>query len=281
MKPPAQRSFLGRIRAALPSLHPAERRLGEFLCDFPGELASYDAQELARLANVSKATVSRFVRRLDYQSYEEARRHAREEQRSGSRLFLSHPGDADPDASLLSAIEQGKANLDQTFATIPQAELDAVVKAMLGARKVWVVGFRASHPLADYLRWQLTQVIEDVVSIPGGGETLGENLASVVADDCVILFGLRRRIAGMEALLDHLASSKAALAYITDEGPEPERRARWHFRCHTASTGPLFNHVSVMALCHLLVTRAIELSGTAGRARLRRIEAANDSLGEL
>jgi DNA-binding MurR/RpiR family transcriptional regulator len=281
MKPASQKSFLGRIRAALPSLHPAERRLGEFLCDFPGELASYDAQELARLANVSKATVSRFVRRLDYANYDEARRHAREEQRSGSRLFLSHPGDANPEAPLLAAIEQGKANLDQTFTTIPQAEIDALARAMLGARKTWIVGFRASHPIADYLRWQMTQVMENVVSIPGGGETLGEHLASVAAEDCVILFGLRRRIAGTEALLDYLAASRAALCYVTDEGVEPDRRARWHFRCHTASTGPLFNHVSVMALCHLLVTRAIDLAGPGGRARLRRIEAANDTLGEL
>jgi len=278
MKP---KSFLGRIRAALPSLHPAERRLGEFLCDFPGELASYDAQELARLANVSKATVSRFVRRLDYANYDEARRHAREEQRSGSRLFLSHPSDPNPEAPLLAAIAQGKANLDQTFSAIPQAEIDALASTMLAARKTWIVGFRASHPLAEYLRWQLTQVIENVVAIPGGGETLGEHLASVGAEDCVIVFGLRRRIAGTGALLDHLTESKAALAYITDEGVEADRRARWHFRCHTASTGPLFSHVSVMALCHLLVTRAIDLSGSAGRARLRRIEAANDSLGEL
>lgn len=276
-----QRSFLARIRAALPTLHPAERRLGEFLCDFPGELASYDAQELAHLANVSKATVSRFVRRLDYANYEEARRHAREEQRSGSRLFLGHPNDANPDASLLSTIEQGKANLDQTFSTIGQAELDSAVNAMLGARKVWIVGFRASHPLAEYLRWQLTQVIEDVVAIPGGGETLGEHLASITADDCVVLFGLRRRVAGMEALLDYVAATKAPLAFITDEGVEPDSRARWHFRCHTVSTGPLFNHVSVLALCHLLVMRAIDLAGAPGRARLRRIEMANDSLGEL
>ena len=38
-------SFLGRVRESLPDLHPAERRLGEFLCDFPGEIASYNAQE--------------------------------------------------------------------------------------------------------------------------------------------------------------------------------------------------------------------------------------------
>ena len=281
MKSAVPRTFLGRIRAALPSLHPVERRLGEFLCDFPGELASYDAQELARLSNVSKATVSRFVRRLGYASYDEARRHAREDQRFGSRLFLSHPGDTNPEASLVAALDQARANLDQTFGVIPQAEIDAISRTILSARKVWVIGFRASHPMADYLRWQLTQVVENIVSIPGGGETLGEHLASISPDDCVVLFGLRRRVSGMEALLDYLAANKAPLAYVTDEGLEPDKRARWHLRCHTASTGPLFNHVSVMALCHLLIARTIELAGAAGRARLRRIEAANDSLEEL
>lgn len=281
MAPAPDRSFLSRIRAALPSLHPAERRLGEFLCDFPGELASYDAQELARLANVSKATVSRFVRRLDYTNYEEARRHARQEQRSGSRLFLSHPEMNSAEASLLAAVEQSKSNLDQTFSMIVQAEIDALAQAMLAARKVWVVGFRASHPFANYFRWQLTQVIEDVVAIPGGGETLGEHFASIVPGDCVVVFGLRRRVAATDALLDCVASAKATLAYVTDEGLEPDRRARWHFRCQTASTGPLFNHVSVMALCHVLVMRTIELAVTKGRARLSRIEAANEIIGEL
>lgn len=281
MGPVPDKSFLGRIRAALPSLHPAERRLGEFLCDFPGEFASYDAQELARLANVSKATVSRFVRRLDYANYEEARRHARQEQRSGSRLFLAHPGLANAEAPLLAAMEQSKSNLDQTFSLIVQAEIDALAQAILSARKVWVVGFRASHPFANYFRWQLTQVIENVVAIPGGGETLGEHFASIVPDDCVVVFGLRRRVAVTEALLDSAASAKATLAYVTDEGVESDRRARWHFRCQTASTGPLFDHVSVMALCHVLVMRTIELAATKGRARLRDIEAANEFIGEL
>lgn len=262
-------------------MHPAERQLGEFLCDFPGELASYNGQELAQLANVSKSTVSRFVRRLGYANYEEARRHAREEQRSGSRLFLTHPGEQHEEASLLAAVEQGKANLDGTFATITQMDIDAVALSMLQARKTWIIGFRAGHSLADYLYWQLTQVIEQVVAIPGGGETLGEHLASITDDDCVVVFGLRRRVATTDSLLDFLHATKAPIAYLTDEGVEPDRRVRWHFRCHTEATGPLFSHVSVMALIHLIAMRTIDLAGGKGRVRLRRIEAANDTLGEL
>ena len=36
-----EESFLTRVRRSLPGLSPAEKRLGDFLCDFPGEVASY------------------------------------------------------------------------------------------------------------------------------------------------------------------------------------------------------------------------------------------------
>ena len=274
-------SFLSHVRATLPKMHPAERRLGEFVCDFPGELASYDAQELAKLANVSKATVSRFVRRLGYENYDEARKHARDEQQTGSRLFLNMPKTNDVEGSLAANIVQGKANLDRTFAAINQSEIDAVASCILAARKTWVIGFRAGHPIADYLRWQLLQVTEDIVSVPGAGETLGESTASIQKDDCVIMIGLRRRVAVIDTLLTQLTGNKAKLLYITDEGVEADARPSWHFRCYTAASGPLFNHVSVMALCHMIVLRAIEIYGGKARARLRSIELANDQMDEL
>lgn len=279
--PSKERSFLTRVRAALPDLHPAEKRLGEFVCDFPGELASYSASELAALAQVSKATVSRFIRRVGYESYEEARRHARAEKQTGSRLFLTSAVDSAKVQSLPAHIAQGIANLEATFLTIGDTQIDAVVSAMLAARKVWVIGFRSSHPFAAYLQWQLTQVIEQIVAIPGGGQTLGEHLVSFRPEDLVILFGMRRRVARMDLLLGEIARSGAKLLYITDEGVPFQQGATWHFRCQTLAPGPLFNHVAVTAVCHLLATRAIETAGAAGRTRLRGIEALNDSLEEL
>jgi len=276
-----ERSFLTRVRQALPTLHPAERRLGEFVCDFPGELASYSASELATLAHVSNATVSRFVKRLGYQNYEQARRHARAEKQTGSRLFLTTSTDTARTQSIAAHISQGVANIESTFLAITERQIEDVMKAVLAARKVWVVGFRSSHPFAVYLQWQMTQVLENIVAIPGGGQTLGEHLVSVGKNDVVIVFALRRRIARMELLLAQIEKVGAKLLYVTDEGAPHRQSATWHFRCQTLAPGPLFNHVSVMALCHLLVTRAIEMAGAAGRSRLRGIETLNDSLEEL
>ena len=87
--PSASASFVSRVREALGALPPTERRLGEFVLDFPGNLSSYSASELARLTGVSNASVTRFVRRLGYESYDEARRHAREAGSSGAPLYLA------------------------------------------------------------------------------------------------------------------------------------------------------------------------------------------------
>lgn len=279
--PPKEHSFLARVRAALPGLHPAERRLGEFVCDFPGELASYSGSELAELAHVSKATVSRFVKRLGYDSYEEARRHAREEKQTGSRLFLTTSGDTGAVQSVAAHVAQGIVNLETTFLSITDTQIEAVAQALLEARKVWVIGFRSSHAFASYLQWQLTQVVEQIVAIPGGGQTLGEHLVSLTPDDLVIVFGLRRRVARMGLLMDAVVASRAKVLYITDEGVPFQAGATWHFRCQSLAPGPLFNHVAVTAVCHLLASRAIEKAGATGRRRLRGIEALNDSLEEL
>ncbi|MFD2176325.1 MurR/RpiR family transcriptional regulator [Veronia pacifica] len=273
-------SFLSRVHDALPDLHPAERKLGELVRDFPGEVASYSASELAKLADVSNATVSRFVRRLGYTSYEEARRDARLEKTHGSRRFLAAVRDTAPRDPLTYA-DTDTLNVSKTIESIPQETVDDLAKVLLSARKVWVIGFRAGAPLAHYTQWQLLQVIENIVALPNHGQTMGEHLAGIQSNDLVIFFGLRRRISQFDNILSRLISSGASLALISDESLPLNKEVTWHLRCATDSPGPLFSHVSVMALLNLVVNRTIDLAGESGRQRLAAIEAANDALDEL
>ena len=178
-------------------------------------------------------------------------------------------------------IAQGIANLEGTFSGIGETQITGAATALLKARKVWVIGFRASAPFATYLQWQLTQVIENVVAIPGAGQTFGEHLASIRKNDVVVFFGLRRRVAQTDRLLKQIDNLGAKVLYVTDESADFNKRVAWHFRCQTLTPGPLFNHTAVMALCHLLITRSIEIAGAEGRVRLRNIEALNDALDEL
>lgn len=274
-------SFLQRIRNELHQMHPTERRLAEFLLNFPGELASYTASELAKLANVSNATVSRFIQRLGYSNYDEARRHVRSDQQSGAALFRVPSASDGPEQILHAHLDQGHANVDRTFSTITLQEIDAVVAAMLTARRVWVVGFRGSLSFATYLQWQVLQIIENIVLLPQAGHTLAEHLASMQRDDCVIVFGLRRRIREFDVILGQIYRSGARTLLISDDEEWRSSTATWQFNCQTAAAGPLYNHSAVMALIHLIATRVIDLAGPAGRRRLSNIEAVHEALADI
>ena len=58
--------MLERIKASLPSLAPAEQRVGKLVLLDPRSFASLPVSELADRAHVSKPTVVRFCRSMGY-----------------------------------------------------------------------------------------------------------------------------------------------------------------------------------------------------------------------
>lgn len=291
MAPSTTPTFLSRIRASIPSLHPSERRLADTLLSFPGEVASYSATELAQLANVSNATVTRFVRRLGYKNFEEARQAARTSQKTGAAVFQSPASHQGPETALAAHIEQGRLNVANTFAELTLAEIDSLAQGLLSARRVWILGFRTAHAFSVYLNAQIGQVLPNVTLLPQAGQTLAESLSSMNKNDLIIVFALKRPVKPLQQLLSEINSHQIDCALITDlpvffsngiETPlERIINAHWTLRVQTTAPGPLFNHAAVLTLCHLISTRVIELSGTSGRRRLLQIEEMHDALDEM
>lgn len=274
-------SFVSRIQSALDTLHPTEKRLAEVFLNLPGQISSYSATELAQIAGVSNASVTRFVRKIGYGSFDEARQAIRAEQSDGAALFrVGRDGDT-IENGLERYFEQSRLNLEQTLSGLSEATIDALVDRMIAAPRLWLLGYRAGQPFARYLGWQVLQVRSDVTVLPRDGETLAESLAAIGRDDCVILFAMRRPPRILPQISAQLGRTGAAVAVIGDLAGIQELPARWHFSCRTASSGPLFNHVGVMALCGLLGSLVVEQIGPEGRQRLTRIEGLHDSLGEL
>jgi DNA-binding MurR/RpiR family transcriptional regulator len=277
-------SFVRRVRGQLEGLSTAERRLADFVLEFPGELASYAASELASLAGVSNATVSRFIRRLGYASYDEARREVRREKESGSPLFQSAKAGRNasvPVGAVATHLEQSQANLAHTFGQLTDRMVADITRAIVAAPRLLIFGSRSSYGFARYLRWQVVQVLPHVVAIPGAGETLGEHLVGLSARDCVIVFGVRRQTRQMAALLRAAAAAGARILFISDKASPDFPGATWSVQCQCAGPGTLDNHVAVMALCDLLATLVIEAAGATGRKRLAAIELLHEDLDEL
>jgi len=273
--------FLARVRAQLPDLHRAEYKLGCFLLEFPGDLASYDAQELARLCGVSKATVSRFVRRLGFENYDAARRAARDERQQCNGQINVRPRQRSETAEISEAVRDEIDNLIWTYQQVDADDLESLADAVVSSRRVWLVGFRLCRVFADYLQSQLVQVAPTCASIPQPGVSLGEYVTEIGPEDLVICVALGRREGRTEALLDELRRSAVPIALIGDEEAGLAAGVRWQFRCRTETSEAQGSHAAVLSLCSQIGARATQRAGAIARSRLRRIDEVNARLGEV
>jgi len=281
MKKSSPLAFIARVRSNMARLHPTERRLAETLLNFPGDMAGYTATEVAKVAGVSNATVSRFVRKIGYASYEEARRAVRDAGQTGAALLRFGAADIDAKHAIAAHLDQSRRTLEKTYEELDITVIDEMTKALHAAPNVWLAGYRAGYPLASYLAWQIGQALPAVRVIPKPGETLAETVATFTDKDVLILLGLRRSARAAQTLLDAARAAGVQVAVIGDVAELLACKVRWSLACSTASTGPLLNHTGVVALCNLVATRTLELAGPEGRARMERIEDFHEQLGEL
>ena len=277
---PSKGALVARVTRLLNNLPPTERRLAEFLLDYPGELPSYTATELAAAARVSNAAVSRFIQKLGYESYGEARRQVRLEQKAGSPLLLLG-AEGNAAGTLQAHLELSMQNMAETYGHLSEDTLDRVAHAMIAANRVWIAGFRNNYSFAAYLRWQVFRVLETSILLPTSGETIAEYAVSIRKGDMLVMFALRRSLPASSLLVASAVKSGADVLCITDETVDDPGPATWLVRCQARAASALDNHVAVIGLAHFLATRVLELSGRAGRRRLATIEAAHDLFGEL
>jgi DNA-binding MurR/RpiR family transcriptional regulator len=279
---PASKTLTGEIRARYATLSRTERRLADAILDFPGEIASYSATELAGLAGVPKVTVTRLVRRLGFASFEAARLASRGASDGGSPLYRLRKDGDQGGPGWSTHLERCIGNIEKLLPTLDPAALDAAVSALAAARSVWLVGYRNNQYLAGYARWQFIQVRDRVHLLPGAGETLGESLASLGEDDLLVVLAIRRRVPVLKRIMTAAAAAGSAILWIGDgHSPDEAAGATWRFACETLSLSPLDNHVAPMALLHLLSAGLLERMGPAGRRRLAQIEALHEDLDEL
>jgi DNA-binding MurR/RpiR family transcriptional regulator len=163
-----------RIAAQYRELSPQERKAADTLLEHLDDLATYRAAELASLADVSKATMSRLFRSLGFDGFDDVRDHVRALRTAGEPRRV----EGSPD---LSAHAEGEAAA--VARAVTQAGVAEAVEAIAGASDVMVAGWRNSYPVALHLRQELTHTRDRVGLAPAAGLVNGEELARCHADE--------------------------------------------------------------------------------------------------
>ncbi len=279
-----QESVVTRIRNRYINLTPSERKVADLLLEFPGDIASYSATELAQRAGVSKAATTRFFRSLGYENFEQARHLAREQYNLGSPLYLlsQRPELQLADSSLRKQMEVEIENLSKTFEVLDIAYLESIAANLLRAEQVWVLGFRNSYILADYARWQMLQVRDKVHSLVTESATLAEQIVDIGKNDVVITVGFRRRTQRFLQVLKSLRQRDVRILYLTEPKVGASiNYATWVLTAEVSGTGIFDSYPAAISLLHLLTSSMFNQSGKNSRERFKQIEELHEELADF
>lgn len=271
----------GRILNVYESLTPLERRLADLLLEHQRDLASYSATELARNAGVSKATAARLFKRLGYASYDEAKRQARGQRHWGSPLGLLEDHSALEAAQPTAAahLQNDIANLSRTFQSLRLVDLENATNILASTDRIWLLGFRGSHPLAEIAAFWLKHIRPDISFVPSSWVTFAEDTIDLSEKDAVLAIGFRRRSRIFRALLEHAAASGARIILVTDlSASSIAKIADVVLRCHSRPSYLFDSYAAAISLLNYLISHAALRADAKTRTRLQRIEDLHEQL---
>jgi len=262
-----------RITDRYADLSPQEQRAAQTLLDHLDELATYRSAELAELAGVSKATMSRLFRHLGFVDFDEVRDHLRELRAAGEpRRVEGTPTLAAHVAHETEAIRHAMEN----------PAIDSAVELLADARKVLVVGWRNSHPVALHLRQQVAAARPDVRLAPLPGQMIGEELVDLTSEDVVVAVGFRRRPSGFGGFLAEAAATGASVVLLADGTARHHAAHATHWiECPVSSTLAFDSYAAAMSVVSVLADGVLSATGRSGRDRASDITAAYTRLSEV
>ncbi|MGS4944979.1 MurR/RpiR family transcriptional regulator [Meridianimarinicoccus sp. RP-17] len=280
-------TLVERLDTTYGAMTVSERKIADTLRDRPGEIAVMTGKELAARSGVSTATVSRLFQRLGYDSYEVARKAAREIRASGSifHLFETSPAESSAPEQLVAAhLAEEMRAMEASFHALNPATIRDIASALADARRIWCVGFRNSHVLSEYAATLLSSIRSDVTVLAHGGRSLAERVAGIEEGDVVLVFGMRRRMASFAGLMQAIGESGARTALLADRSlrlPDTVRRPDWTLICTIQTAQPIDCFAGPFAIVRMLTLETLKRGNGGSHARLARVEQLHSLLNEL
>jgi DNA-binding MurR/RpiR family transcriptional regulator len=221
---PAEQAIAARIVAAMSTLTPIHRRMGEFVLANLFRAATMRIDELASVVGASVATANRFARALGFDGYPQFRealvRGFEATLAPVERLRSAQESLAAGDDLIGASLETAAANLHSTRSAIDSAAAEAAVEAIIAARRVFVLGYGASAFLAGLMEHGLMPYHDNVQSLAliGGASHAARRLFASNEADLVIGIAFPRYVDDTIELARRASSRGARVLALTD-GP--------------------------------------------------------------
>ena len=224
--------LITRIQSELPGFSKGQKQIARFILEHYDKAAFMTASRLGVTVGVSESTVVRFATELGYDGYPHLQRALQEMIRNKltSVQRMEVAGDRMGGRDVLQTVLH--ADTDMIRVTLDEIDRDAfqgAVDALMGAKRIYILGVRSSSALASFLGFYFNLLFENVTLVHTNSVSeIFEQVLRVGPGD--VLFGIsfprysKRTLSAMKYARDR----GARVIALTDSQLSPLARVADH-----------------------------------------------------
>lgn len=210
--------FFRRLKEREPS--GKQRQVANYIARNYRTVASHTAAELAKAMGISEATVVRFARELGYSGFRELKRQLnqviREDLTSVELLTRERTRTKGKVDTLAETVERESMYLRGLAADIRRSDYRRLVKALVESDRNYIVGHRASMPLAQFFGYTLAKVHKDTVTLTSSTSWAYDAFREIPPKSCMVAIGFARYPRETLELMEFARSQGILVIAITD-----------------------------------------------------------------
>ena len=189
-------NILEQISAKYKTLTPRQRKVAEYLFHNLDKAILLNSTQIAAKAEVSQATVTRFITGLGFSGFPKFKRAIGRKilaDFSTSTRLVESAKTLKGRTSLFTDILKGDIeNIGTLSSQISEEAFEEAVEKLCSARNLYILGLRSSHALAFYLAFDLRFFLSSVRLIDLGVGDIPEKLRDAGPSDVLVVISFKR-----------------------------------------------------------------------------------------
>lgn len=269
------RDVLSLLQGQMSTFSKGQKRIASFILDSYDKAAFMTASKLGKAVDVSESTVVRFAAELGYDGYPAMQKALREMIRNKLTAVqrIEVANDRLDKSEVLPAVLHADAeNIRLTLEGLDQTSFDQVVRAILSARKIYILGVRSAFSIASFLGFYFNMMFENVVvAHTNSSSELFEQILRIGQGDVLIGVSFPRYSKRTVKAMRYAKDQGATVVAITDSETAPSAQIADHSLLAKSDMASFVDSlVAPLSLVNALIVavsreKGEELAGTFGR----------------
>ncbi len=180
--------MIDRLNQSGKRLSKGHRKIAQYIVEHYDKAVFMTASRLGESVGVSESTVVRFASAMGYEGYPQLQRSLQElvSHRLTANQRFEMSTEIDPREALSVVLKSDMQNLRATLEQMDADVFDDVVKRLLSAGAIYVMGLRSAAPLAQFMGYYLNYIFDNVHLVSSGATDVFEEISKLKENDVLV-----------------------------------------------------------------------------------------------